>query len=113
MKKLVFTCLIAFQAMFVYGQTCPSPVEISRNQSCIECDCRTGSGDFMFIATSGWDTYNWSVSGGTITYDFGYYIYVSKPGGGYLGVNVTAEDDWPFCSDTYDYWGVNVENCSY
>ena len=63
----------------------------------------------MFIASSGWTTYDWSVSGGTIMYDFGYYIYVWKPGGGWLGVNVTASKF--LCGSTYDYWGVNVENC--
>ncbi len=90
--------------------SCSLPaVEIIEYLSCIVCNCVTNEGYYMFKADLGWTIYDWSVSGGSIVYDFGSYIYIDKPGGGWLGVNVAAFKDG--CDWTFDYWGVSVENC--
>ncbi|MEL6275118.1 MAG: T9SS type A sorting domain-containing protein, partial [Bacteroidota bacterium] len=77
--------------------------------SCIYCGCNYNN-TFSFNATSGFTNHDWQVFGGTITNNYGYMIKVSKPGGGYITVTLTARDN---CSDiqstTRNYW---VPPCS-
>jgi hypothetical protein len=80
--------------------------------ACTNCSCTNYQGDFIFRAPiSGWSNYSWSVSGGSISWDMGSYIYVNKPHGGFVGVTLTAT--YTECSEVRSkYQSFYLPNCS-
>lgn len=67
--------------------------------ACTSCSCATSQGYFLVSgSSSGWTNHSWSVSGAGIAWNMGSYIYVNKPGGGYVGVTLTAT--YTACNET-------------
>jgi hypothetical protein len=66
---------------------------------CTNCSCRTSQGWFIVnvtanlgsgVGTRYFGPYTWNVSGASIAYNGNSYIYVNKPGGGYVGVTTSS-----------------------
>lgn len=90
--------------------TCTTP-SLSLS-ACTSCSCATSEGYFLVSgSSSGWTNHSWSVSGAAIAWNFGSYIYVDKPGGGSVGVTLTAT--YSECNETKSkYESYNFPYCS-
>lgn len=89
--------------------------------ACTTCDCRTSQGWFQVSVHdnpgSGYfGPYTWNVSGAAIAYNANHYVYLNKPGGGYVGVTTSSTFTYRSsrCTRPYSkYTAFMFPSCSY
>ena len=69
------------------------------HSACTSCSCRTSQGWFIVNVSTNlgsgpgpksYGPFTWNVSGASIALNANHYIYVNKPGGGYVGVTTSS-----------------------